>query len=579
MPEYKGILRADDPIVLDFRNFLYVAWKHLLLPIPTLVQYDIAQYLCSPEHDRKMVEAFRGVGKSWITSAKVCWGLLGDPQDKFLVVSASKSRSDDFSIFTKRLILEMPILNHLIPRRDQRQSNIAFDVAPARASHAPSVKSVGVFGQMTGSRANHIIADDIESAQNSMTQDRREKLIDTVMEFEAILSPGGDITYLGTPQSEESVYNRLRSKGYHCNIWPSRVPDDETIEGYQGGLAPMILQMKEDGTAVGTPTDPERFNEIELLKRETAYGRTGFALQFMLDTRLSDALRYPLKTSDIIVSSVGIEKAPASIQYGSSKEQLITDLRNPGFSGDRWYEPMYYDKDNFRDYELRAMVIDPSGRGKDETSFAVGLQLNGNIWIPEVDGSKSFLPDIVSGYDDQVLTYLAKKAKQYKVHDIIIEDNFGDGMFTKMFQPVLFKYHRCQVEEIKQHLQKEIRIVDTLEPVMNSHRLIMSKAVIEHDLNTMEAIGQAYSLFYQMTRLTKEKGALHHDDRLDALAMLVGHFLEVLDVYDLDQERVAQAAELDDELEVHIRLCQGESIEEILAGANQKIMVNTGRRI
>ncbi|MBW1853196.1 MAG: phage terminase large subunit [Deltaproteobacteria bacterium] len=309
----------------------------------------------------------------------VCWGLLNNPQDKFLVVSASKSRADDFSIFTQRLIYEMPILQHLMPRRDQRQSKLAFDVAPALAAHAPSVKSVGVFGQMTGSRANKIIADDVESAMNSMTQDRREKLINTVMEFEDILSPGGEIIYLGTPQSEESIYNKLRSKGYHCRIWSARVPDPATVEGYQGALAPMLQKQIDDGVPIGTPTDPKRFDEVELSKRESAKGRSGFALQFMLDTRLSDALRYPLKCSDIIVQAVGDQKASASIQYGSGSDQLITELRNPGFSGDRWYEPMYWDKENFRDYELKAMVIDPSGRGKDETAYSIGMLLNGNI--------------------------------------------------------------------------------------------------------------------------------------------------------------------------------------------------------
>ena len=564
----------------DFKLFVWKVWQHLFLPEPTFVQKDVCNYLqygCETFHNRIMIIGFRGVGKSWLTSAYVCWCLWKNPQEKFLVVSASKSRADDFSTFTQQLIREMPMLQHLMPRRDQRQSKLAFDVAPALASHAPSVKSVGVFGQMTGSRATKIVCDDAESAMNSMTQDRRDKLLTTLTEFEAILSPGGDIIYLGTPQSEESIYNKLRAKGYTARIWPARIPSTEEIEGYGGALAPALQDLVDQGAKPGTPTDPKRFNEIDLLEREAAYGRTGFALQFMLDTRLSDALRYPLKTSDIIVSSVGIDKAPASIQYGSGSDQQLLNLRNPGFTGDRWYSPMYYDKDNWRDYELKAMVIDPSGRGKDETSFAVGLQLNGNIWVPEVDGSRSFLPDIASGYDDQVLTYLAKKAKQYKVHDIIIEDNFGDGMFTKIFQPILFKYHKCNVEEVKQHLQKETRIIDTMEPVMNAHRLIFDTAVIEHDLLTMETIGQKYALFYQMTRLTKDRGSLRHDDRLDALAMLVGHFIEQMNLYDQDQEKLHQEQELDKELEIQIRLCSGESLDEIIHSESYDTWVDTRR--
>ena len=63
----------------------------------------------------------------------------------------------------------MPILLHLKPKGDQRQSKISFDVAPALASHQPSVKSLGITSQLTGSRADLIIADDIETSGN--TQD------------------------------------------------------------------------------------------------------------------------------------------------------------------------------------------------------------------------------------------------------------------------------------------------------------------------------------------------------------------------------------------------------------------------
>ena len=90
--------------LLDFKNFLYMAWKHLNLPNPTPVQYDISDYLQNADERRIVIEAFRGVGKSWITSAFVCHQLLLNPQENILVVSASKTRADDFSTFTLRLI-------------------------------------------------------------------------------------------------------------------------------------------------------------------------------------------------------------------------------------------------------------------------------------------------------------------------------------------------------------------------------------------------------------------------------------------------------------------------------------------
>ena len=56
----------------DFRNFTYLVWQHLGLPEPTPIQYDIANYLQnSPK--RCIIEAFRGVGKSYITAADMLY--------------------------------------------------------------------------------------------------------------------------------------------------------------------------------------------------------------------------------------------------------------------------------------------------------------------------------------------------------------------------------------------------------------------------------------------------------------------------------------------------------------------------
>ena len=245
-----------------------------------------------------IIQAFRGVGKSWITSAYVVWLLYMNPQLNILVVSASKSRSDDFTTFTLRLISEMDILAHLRPKTDQRQSKISFDVAPAAASHALSVKSVGISSRLAGSRADVIVADDIEVPNNSMTQGMRDKLSEAVKEFDAILKPDGRIIYLGTPQNQESLYNKLPDRGYKVSIWPARYPNTDQTVGYGSKLARLISNtMAANDLLVGEPTDPARFSEFDLLEREASYGRSGFALQFMLDTRLSDTKRYPLKVS------------------------------------------------------------------------------------------------------------------------------------------------------------------------------------------------------------------------------------------------------------------------------------------
>ncbi len=528
-----AVMTDDELIRKDFRNFLYLIWKYLRLPDPTPLQYEIADYLQEDGIFRRIIEGFRGVAKSWITAAYVLWRLYIDPDYKFLVVSASKQRANNFSTFTRMLIREVPFLQHLQAHDHQRDSNVAFDVGLALPDQAPSVMSVGVFGQLTGTRANEIIADDVEVPNNSGTQDLREKLLKTVLEFEAIIKPGGRITFLGTPQTEESIYNKLRERGYDCRIWPARYPAKGNFKKYNGQLAKSIMEaVLRDSKLVGKPTEPTRFTELDLLQRETSYGKSGFALQFMLDTSLSDTERYPLKLSDLIVTSLNTDKAPVSVAWGSSPEYQIKELANIGFTGDRWYKPLFVDKD-WIEYEGSVMAIDPAGRGTDELGYAVVKQLHGTLFVTATGGLKG-------GYSDENLIKLAKVAKEQKVNYIVIEANFGDGMFAKIFTPVLAKYHPCTVEEVKHSVQKEKRIVDTLEPAMNRHRLVFDISVVQEDLKiaTNEEEGAInYSLFYQLTRLTRDRGSLKHDDRLDALAIAVAYWVESMA---RDEERAAK---------------------------------------
>ena len=133
-----------------FKNWLFICWQALGLPEPTPIQYSIADWISNGPR-RSVTQAFRGVGKSYITSAYVVWKLLLDPSLNFLVISASKNRSDDFSTFTLKLIEELgPLAAHLRPREGQRCSKIALDVGMAPPAHAPSVMSRGVFSSNTG---------------------------------------------------------------------------------------------------------------------------------------------------------------------------------------------------------------------------------------------------------------------------------------------------------------------------------------------------------------------------------------------------------------------------------------------
>lgn len=573
----------------------YLVWDHLALPPPTPAQYDIGYFLQHgwagygqdaegryfewfgnelEEPDRTgvtrlaepsvfredVLEAFRGIGKSYLTSAYVLWRLKRDPYtEKCLIISASGSKAKEFVSMTKTLLNTMDMFAELRSRDDQRDTAYAFDVNGASISQSPSVKAVGITGQITGSRATLIVPDDIEVVDNSRTVEARERLLYKTNEFSAIKVTGGaDVICLGTPQTEESIYTKLiKNQGYLGWILPARYPVLEKRDSYritrEGGqvidcLCPRARAVDLDPSLSWTPTDAERFNEFELLNRESK-GRAYFALQFQLDTSLSDAERYPLKLRDLIVMHIDtaskLSKAPRGVVWGpdTGGKNRRDDLGVVGFSGDHWLGPLFVDPE-WASFEQAVMFVDPSGRGADETAWAVVKVLNGLMYVLEVDG--------FSGDPAEAMVRLALCAKHHNVNEIVVEPNFAGGVWVNAFSPILAKQWPatkpgetcgCSVIESKWAKgQKEQRIIDTLEPVMSSHRLIFNESVAKDEV-----------LCYQLTHISRERGSLSHDDRVDALAGAVSHLHLVL-AQDV-QQAVADMEEAwkDEELQSFLR--------------------------
>lgn len=523
MASYKWSKEQVQKAKEDFRVFLFIVWDSISLPEPTPVQYDIANCLQHLPNDRFIIQGFRGVAKSFISCAFCVWSLWRDPQLKIEIVSASKDRADANAVFIRNIIRTIDFLEHLLPRKGQRDTQNQFDVGEAVPDISPSVKSVGITGQITGSRADILLADDVEIPNNSGTQVQRDKLGEAVKEFDAIIKPEGNIIYLGTPQNEMSLYNELQQRGYKTRIWTVMYPENGTEREFYGDRLAKLIADKYDSDPeqwAGKPTDPKRFNEEEIYKRRLSYGKAGFALQFMLNTNLSDVEKYPLKVADLIVSSLDPEEASLTYSWSNERMHRLQDVPCVALKGDYYHEPNSRSTETVR-YTGCCMAIDPSGRGKDETAYAVIKYLNGYLFIMEVGGFRD-------GYSDSVLQQLANKAKYHGVNEIVIEGNFGDGMFTKLFTPVVIRTHPCAISEVKNYTQKEARIIDTLEPVMMRHKLIVNTQVIIDDFAIYE-MNQQYSLFYQLTRLSRDRGSLAHDDRLDAVTMAVKYWLDQMD--------------------------------------------------
>ena len=514
----------------DFKLFLQALWSELDLPNPTRAQYAIADYLqYGPK--RLQIQAFRGVGKSWITGAFVLWTLFNNPEKKIMIISASKERADNMSIFLQKLIIETPWLVHLRPKSDDsRWSRISFDVA-CSPHQAPSVKSVGITGQLTGSRADLMILDDIEVPGNSMTEFMREKLLQLCTEAESILTPKNDsrIMFLGTPQTTFTVYRKLAERAYKPFVWPARYP--RKVSQYEGLLAPQLVEDIEQGAEKWDVTD-DRFDNEDLIEREASMGRSNFMLQFMLDTSLSDAEKFPLKCADLIVTSVNPTTAPESVVWCSDPQKVIKDLPTVGLPGDYFYSPMQL-QGTWDPYQETICSVDPSGRGSDETAAAYISQRNGFLYLHDMRAYRD-------GYSDNTLLDILKGCKKYGVTKLLIETNFGDGIVSELFRKHLQQTKQgIDIEEVRANVRKEDRIIDSLEPILNQHRLVIDRSVIEWDFKSNPQAAPEerlqYMLFYQMSRMCREKGAIRHDDRIDALAQGVQYYTDAMGISALEE--------------------------------------------
>ncbi|WYW02961.1 terminase large subunit [Pseudomonas phage vB_PpuP-ErraM] len=533
----------------SFTPFLAVTMKFLGFNTSWL-QKDIANFLeYGPQY--LMVQAQRGQAKSTITAIFAVWCLIQNPKTRVLIVSAGNDLSSEISTLISRIIMNMEILKCLRPSASDgdRVSVEAFDVhfSLKGVDKSPSVRCVGIGGNLPGKRADLLIADDIESPKNARTATNREVLRQQIKEFSAICTTGR-IVYLGTPQTGESIYNDLPAQGFKIRIWPGRFPTGKELESYGDMLAPSILAaIERDSSLVmggglagdrGQPTDPLLLNE-ETLRGKEKQGAAYFQLQYMLCTAISDEMRYPLKPKNIVVMRLGT-MLPQSVTRGMTPEYL------------RQYQsgnvkvmvslPQEVSKElGARTH--RRMRIDPAGGGAngDETAYAVVDQLNGNIFVRCVNA-------VPGGYDIDTLTRLASVVHHWAPDVLDIEKNLGNGAFTHILLPILRKMGWMgKVEETWESGQKERRICDTLEPILGRGSLIFDESVLEDDwasTNWHEATKrQLFTLLHQFTKITRDKGALVKDDRLDALAGAITPLVMALAQDQQQAEAKAQAEE------------------------------------
>ncbi|QXP44056.1 terminase large subunit, partial [Stappia phage SI01] len=314
-----------------FEDFLRDVIEDLLGFTCTDLQQDIGEYIAHGPHYR-MVQAQRGQAKTTIAAAYAVWRLIHDPKTRVLIISAGDTQATEIANWIIQIINNMEELACMRPDRanGDRSSVEAFDVhySLKGAEKSPSVACIGITSNMQGKRADLLIADDVESQKNSATQVQRDRILLLSKDFTSIVQKG-EILYLGTPQSIDSIYNGLPGRGYDIRIWPGRFPTPAERKSYGGHLAPYVSERLDADPALATgggplgdrgqPTDPVLLDDAALSKKELDQGSAYFQLQHMLNTSLSDAERFPLKLANLRITAFDRENKLAPMQIAHAR--------------------------------------------------------------------------------------------------------------------------------------------------------------------------------------------------------------------------------------------------------------------
>jgi hypothetical protein len=538
------VLQEHYPFTGDgFIQFLHDC-MHLLGFSASDIQEDIARYMHEGPQSL-MVQAQRGQAKTTIAACYCVFDLVHRPAHRVLVISAGGTQASEISTLIVRLILTWEVLECMRPDKlaGDKVSVEAFDIHHSLKGleKSPSVKCFGIGANMQGSRADILLADDVESSKNSQTAVMRAQLLHLTLDFTS-LCMDGRIIWLGTPQSSESIYNTLPGRGVEVRVWPGRYPTNEQLPHYGVALAPLLVErIKRDPSLQsgggplgneGKPTDPTYLGEAVLQRKQNDQGASYFQLQHMLNTRLMDAMRFPLKTERLQVLRLDQSRRVPLTVTPSFTPQGLRSV-NVGHLAYRVSVPAAVSSETVVIPTLH-MYVDPGagGMNADETGYAISGFSNANIFLFEVGG-------VPGGYEEEKLRALAAVANV-----VTVEKNMGFGAFTEVWTPILRQaLPSVGIEDDLVSGQKEARILATLEPIIGRGSLILNDDILDLDWQQAQQRGSraiTYSFLHQVNKLTRDRNSLIHDDRLDAVEGTCRYWQSQLAIDQKDALREAQ---------------------------------------
>lgn len=364
---------------------------------------------------RLLLMAFRACGKSTCVAIFCAWLLYQNPDLRIMVMAADDMLARKMVRNVRRILERHPLAIGLIPKKADQWASDRFTVQRQMELRDPSMLARGITSNVTGSRADVIIYDDVEVPNTSNTTEAREDLREKLDETRFILTPNGTQIYVGTPHTYNTIY---RTKTvYDCDAY---------LKDFRDLRLPILT---EEGRSIW----PERFDISGIQAMQKQVGPNKFASQMMLE---------PMNTAEGRLSPDGLQFYDAMLDYTEMMQKPVLHLNGKRLvSCSSWWDPAFGSASGdasvwaviFTDEDgqyylhhieyMRINSTDPDDEATQQCKQIAGLLKQ--FYVPsvtvEINGIGKFLPAILrreiraSGHQAAVLEYANRMPKAQRI--------------------------------------------------------------------------------------------------------------------------------------------------------------------
>ncbi len=444
-PASKGGSATDRSPVLSgphtFRQFLWLWNVVQRLQTPEL-HTQIARWLedCwERRRTRLLLMVFRNAGKSTLVGLFCAWLLMRNPDLRLLVVSAEHSLATRMTRNIRRIIERHPMVRKLLPGRLTSWAADQLTVDRRLDHRDPSVLARGIGANITGSRADVIVCDDVEVPRNSDTPAKRAELRERLAELSFVLSPGGTMLYIGTPHHYHSIYGD--------KPLPEYGEDRPFLDGFERLVLP-ILDEK------GRSRWPERFSLEDIERIRTEAGPARFRSQMLLEPTPLHEVRLDPEKLVPYEEEIEVTEANRSLVLRIGDRRMV--------SATCWWDPAMGRPDGGDASVVAAVFVDGEGR----------------FYLHDI----AYLEVRPGGPEDDEATAMCRQvvgfAAALEIPVVTVETN-GIGKFL----PALLRREIAKarvalgVREQVSSIAKERRILEAFDPVLAARRLHVHRRV------------------------------------------------------------------------------------------------------